>query len=501
MDFLNRIFLFFASIEGELFYNAHYLVAVVIVLYMLTYEYLSTKKNETLYLIIAFSLMFFRLIFLHMLLLRAHFFAVTHNKPFFLFIDYQLNTLSFIFLAWAFIYPQAKEKLWFQRYFFINIFLLILYPIMHFLWISGYLFKDLGIKLLGPENNFYIIDDYIYNIWQFIIIVFTIFYLHLRPGKSQNLLIKTFFGLLLTIQLAHLLNLSIGQGKISLLINIERVLPILASFSLVLAIYHNILSNLNQTQQKIEQLNLELEKKIEERTQELEKRNKELARAEHMASLGRVAAGLAHEVKNPLNSIEINLGLIKRYLSKSNINEKYEMLDILKLINGELNRLDFLIQEFLMFARPQKIKSAERDVKQFIQQILNLVKAESIKKNINIGTEFPDEKITASFDEALIKQVFLNIIINAFQSMGKGGKLNITIETVNNNIYFHISDTGCGIKKEILSQIFEPFFTTKDDGTGLGLSIAQRIIEEHGGTINVESTPGKGTEFIIQLSK
>ena len=497
---MDKIFAFFASIEGELFYNSHYLVAVVIVLFMLFYEWKREGEKEPLYLIIAFSLMLVRLLFLHFFLMRAHFFSIPHLTPFFPIIDFWFNTLSLIFLTWAFLFPYAKEKHWFKKYFYLNIAILFLYPLIHIsmVWISNNFFSGIGLKPMIPESQFLFIDNVIYSIWQFGLIAFTILYLRVR--KSPSILIKMFLGLILTIQFAYLINLFLEQRS-HFLINIERLLPITASFTLILAIYHKILLRIKQTQMEIEGWNRKLEEKVHERTQELETRNKDLARAEHLARLGNLAAGLAHEIKNPLNSIGLNLELLKRYLGKSQIENKSEMQDIIQLVNSEVLRLDSLIHEFLMFARPQKIKTKELDIKEFIQQVLTLIRAEADKKNIHIISRFPQEKITAFYDESLMKQVVLNIIINAFQSMENSGELKIilSISGLDNFLTIQISDTGHGIKNEILSQIFEPFFSTKENGSGLGLSIAQRIIEEHGGTITVKSFWRKGSSFFIKI--
>ncbi|MEW6088603.1 MAG: ATP-binding protein [bacterium] len=497
---MDKIFAFFASIEGELFYNSHYLVAVVIVLFMLCYEWKRAREKEALYLIIAFSLMLARLIFIHFLLVRAHFFSIPHPKPLFPIIDFWFNTLSLIFLAWAFLFPYAKEKTWFKKYFYLNIATLFLYPFIHVILIKASLnyLSGFGLSPMIPGSRFLFIDEVVYSVWQFGIIAFTILYL--RPRESPSILIKIFLGLILTIQFAHLINL-FSEERNSFLINIERILPITAAFTLILAIYHNILLRLKQTQMEIESWNRKLEEKVNERTLELEKRNKQLARAEHLARLGNLAAGLAHEIKNPLNSIGLNLELLKRYLEKSGLKEKDEMQDIIRLVNSEVLRLDSLIQEFLMFARPQKIKAKELDIKQFTRQVLTLIQAEADKKNICIISRFPQEKITAFFDESLMKQVLLNIIINAFHSMENGGELKVIIYRSDEKdfITIQVSDTGHGIKDEIINQIFEPFFSTKENGSGLGLSIAQRIIEEHGGQITVKSILDKGTSFFIKL--
>ncbi|MDD5773303.1 MAG: ATP-binding protein [bacterium] len=498
---MDKIFAFFGSLEGELFYNSHYLVAVVIVLFMLVYEWNRAKERETLYLIIAFCLMLVRLSFIHLMLVRNHFFSIPQTKPFYPIIDSWFNTLSLIFLAWAFLYPQAKGKSWFKRYFSLNIAVLFLYPLIHIslIRISRDFFSGAGLNPVTPGSQLLFIHDLFYSVWQFGIIAFTILYL--RPRESPGIFIKIFLGVTLAIQLAHLFNLFLGEGQIKVLINLERVLPIVASFMLVLAIYHNILLKLKQTQAEIKDWNHKLEEMVHERTRELETRNKDLARAEHLARLGNLAAGLAHEIKNPLNSIGLNLELLKRYLVKSELKEKDEMQDIISLVNGEVLRLDSLIQEFLMFARPQKIKAKELDIKEFIQQVLTLIRAEADKKNIHIVSRFPQEKVSAFYDESLMKQVFLNIIINAFQSMENGGELKIILDNsgIDNFLTIQVSDTGKGIKNEIITQIFEPFFSTKENGSGLGLSIAQRIIEEHGGSITVKSIWEKGTNFFIKI--
>lgn len=223
---------------------------------------------------------------------------------------------------------------------------------------------------------------------------------------------------------------------------------------------------------------------------------KEIARSQRLASVGRLAAGVAHEIRNPLSSIKGFATYFKeRYY---NIPEDKH---ISSLMIQEVDRLNRVVGQLHEFARPITISKKSIQIDNFIKDSLKLIERQASEANINIQTGFAPEINLAFIDPDRISQVLLNLYLNAIESMGTGGDLAVTVSTnvENLGIEIRVSDTGTGIDKDNLAHIFDPFFTTKASGTGLGLAIVHNIIEAHNGAINVESQKGQGTAFTICL--
>lgn len=220
----------------------------------------------------------------------------------------------------------------------------------------------------------------------------------------------------------------------------------------------------------------------------------ELYRHKEMALLGRLASGIAHEVKNPLGSMKGAAQYIREELKEKNM--KTEFADI---IIEEADRLNSLIMEFLQFARPLKIEKRDADINSLLSQILKIIIKEDRFKNIKFIQNFANSLPVIKADNNQIKQVLYNLIINAGEASLDNGVVEINTLSDFYNIYVTIKDNGKGISPEVLPNIFEPFFTTKKNGTGLGLSIAKQIISGHNGTIRVESIPCD-TKFTISLA-
>lgn len=231
---------------------------------------------------------------------------------------------------------------------------------------------------------------------------------------------------------------------------------------------------------------------------ELKKYEEEAKRAERLSTLGNLAAGVAHEIRNPLNAISIAAQRLKNEFVPQKDQGEYQ--NFTQTILKEIKRLDQTINQFLSLAKAQKLNLVNTEMSSFLGEVVSLMEIEAKEKNIVI-----ERKIEGNFQTRLdrdeMKKALVNIILNGIQAMSSGGKMNISgrLDSSGNEYIIQIKDSGPGIPEENLPKIFQPYFTTKDKGTGLGLAIAFRIINDHKGKIEVESELGKGTTFIIRL--
>jgi len=228
--------------------------------------------------------------------------------------------------------------------------------------------------------------------------------------------------------------------------------------------------------------------------QELEQAQTQLIRTEKLASIGQLAAGVAHEINNPLGTILIYSHLIQKSLEPDDPKRE----DI-ALVISEANRAKEIVQGLLSFAREKKLRASEININDILEEVLSLVVNQSLFHNIKIKKSFDQDPQAIVADETQLKQVFLNIILNAAQAMEGNGKLTISTIFDKKQIKIKIADTGPGIPPEVMGKLFSPFFTTKEKGTGLGLAISYGIIERHQGKIDVETELGKGSTFVITL--
>ena len=236
--------------------------------------------------------------------------------------------------------------------------------------------------------------------------------------------------------------------------------------------------------------------------------SQKLKRAEQLASLTTLAAGVAHEIKNPLGSISIYIQLIEKIIKKNIDNSSQcfsELKDYCAIIKEEIGRLEDTINSFLFSVRKLELNLEETNINSLILSTIDFLKYEIENNNINMEIKFDRDNLIMRIDERYIKQSLINIIQNAIDSILEKSEKNykkeiqIKLKTVDNFALIIIEDNGMGIKEELLPKIFEPYFTTKRHGTGLGLTNVARIIEAHNGNINIESEYGKGTKVIIKL--
>jgi signal transduction histidine kinase len=233
-----------------------------------------------------------------------------------------------------------------------------------------------------------------------------------------------------------------------------------------------------------------------------------LRRAENLASLTTLAAGVAHEIKNPLGSISIHLQLLQKTLAKklesvdNNAKPETDPSSLDKYFNvlkEEIDRLNRIVVDFLFAVRPMNLELREGDINALVLQIMEFVRLEMEQSNIMCFLELDKNLPKIQIDERYMKQAFLNLVKNSQAAMPQGGNFTISTHYVDNEIRISVCDTGVGISKEHITKIFEPYFTTREAGTGLGLTQVYKIIREHHGEITVDSTPGKGADFKITL--
>ncbi|MEH7107056.1 PAS domain S-box protein, partial [Bacillus sp. JJ1764] len=226
---------------------------------------------------------------------------------------------------------------------------------------------------------------------------------------------------------------------------------------------------------------------------ERKKQEEALHRQDKLAAVGQLAAGVAHEIRNPLTSM-------KGYTEFLQLDEKDpDRLEFLNIILDEIERVNTIVEDFMVLAKPKAVELEEKNVVPVIKNVVSLLEFEARKKNVRIHFNCNQEIIQIECDENRLKQVFLNFIKNGIEAMPNGGDLHVNTMIHENNVQISIQDTGVGIPKEKLEKLGEPFFTTKKNGNGLGLMVSFKIIESHNGKVFVESEPNKGTTFNILL--
>jgi signal transduction histidine kinase len=238
---------------------------------------------------------------------------------------------------------------------------------------------------------------------------------------------------------------------------------------------------------------------LAETNRRLEQAQADARRSERLAALGRLSAGLAHELRNPLGVIEASAEtLIKKQPSSVSLTG-----ELGGYILSEVNRLDTLVSRFLNFARPFKLDLRPQEITSVVEAALKAVHDRWPDAKVEVERHYAENLPQVAVDADLCEQVFTNLVINAYEAMPEGGKLRMSVARSNSDgrpgVEIEVGDTGPGIPAELREEIFNPFFTTKKNGVGLGLSIVSKIVDDHGGHIRVTSEPGQGACFRVFL--
>ncbi len=232
---------------------------------------------------------------------------------------------------------------------------------------------------------------------------------------------------------------------------------------------------------------------------ESRKSTEETIHTERLNALTLLAAGVAHEIGNPLNSLNIHLQLLERRLRKIPDTQRKDLMKTVDVAKEEIARLDAIIRQFLGAIRPTQLDCRLENLNQLVQESIRFLEAEIADRNIIVESELRSDLPLLEVDRTQIKQVFFNVIKNAFQAMKSGGILRVRTDADDRFATITFSDTGGGIPEAEMSKIFEPYFTTKAGGSGLGLLIVRRIIREHGGEMELLNSPGTGLSLTMKL--
>jgi signal transduction histidine kinase len=227
---------------------------------------------------------------------------------------------------------------------------------------------------------------------------------------------------------------------------------------------------------------------------------RQLEKAERLSSLGQLAAGVAHEIRNPLNAISMASQRLKRECSPADEEKRKEFETLAGVIRDEIRRLNGIIEEFLTFSKSRRLNLRDCPVQEVLQKIIHLISAEAASRGIALRTDWKEKPIVIPMDMDKLQQAFLNFTKNAMESISEEGTVTLSArETENAQVSVRITDTGCGMTTEEVERIFNPEYTTKEKGLGLGLPLSHEIIRGHGGEIRVLSRKGEGTTFEILL--
>jgi len=241
----------------------------------------------------------------------------------------------------------------------------------------------------------------------------------------------------------------------------------------------------------------ELETRVAERTAELVETHKQLVAQERIAALGRAAAQVAHEVKNPLSG----LLLYALHLKSTATNFSENEINLLDKIVRTINHLNSRVEQILGFARPVSLTTLDGNLNQIVTDILELLRPQLTANQVEVRLSLSEEGAHAMIDEASMRGALMNLMLNAVEAMPDGGLLSISVEQTDETLRLEIADTGSGIGEEQATKIFEPFYTTKEQGLGLGMPYSKKIIDQHGGTISLSSQLGKGTTITIVIPR
>ena len=237
----------------------------------------------------------------------------------------------------------------------------------------------------------------------------------------------------------------------------------------------------------------------------LQAEREELARraqlAEKLAAVGRLTAGLSHEIRNPLNAAALQLSVLERRVRKLPDDGQGSLLEPLVLVRDEIRRLDQTLQDFLLFSRPRELVRKPLPLESLLRKVADLLSGDAEARQVQLVVDVAPGTPAAAADEGVLRQVLLNLILNALDVSPRGGRIELQGRAGEDGIELVVADEGPGIPPEARNRLFEPFFTTKPNGTGLGLAIVHSLVDQHGGRVWVDQAEAGGAAFHIRLPR
>jgi two-component system sensor histidine kinase HydH len=237
----------------------------------------------------------------------------------------------------------------------------------------------------------------------------------------------------------------------------------------------------------------------------LQSEKRELARrasvAEKLAAVGTMTAGLSHEIRNPLNAASLQLAVLERRVRRLSAGDLPPLLEPLKLVRDEIARLEHLLQDFLQFARPRELTAQPLALEPLIAAVAELLTGDAERRGVRLERDLPPGLPKVLGEDERLRQVLMNLALNALEATPAGGRVRITAEKRPEDVFVAIDDSGPGIEERIRQRIFEPFFSTKASGSGLGLPIVHAIVTQHGGIVGADSSPLGGARFWFTLPR
>lgn len=248
-------------------------------------------------------------------------------------------------------------------------------------------------------------------------------------------------------------------------------------------------------QQQVEAVGVRIRTVVDQ----LHQARQQLVRSERLAAIGQLAAGVAHELRNPLTSVKLLIQTAARRGPAAALNEKQ-----LWVIQEEIARMETTIQGLLDFARPPALDRSRHDLRETVQRAISLVEGRAKQQKVAVRPQFPEQPVVVDGDHAQLHQVFVNLLLNGIEAAGQGGTVEVSLhaaEPAGDCCRTVFRDSGKGLPEAVREHIFEPFVTSKEHGTGLGLAVSRRIVEEHGGTIGAANHPQGGAAFTVVLPR
>jgi signal transduction histidine kinase len=249
--------------------------------------------------------------------------------------------------------------------------------------------------------------------------------------------------------------------------------------------------------EKMQQSHERLEKTVHALRQELSEKNRLLERKNRLAALGEMAAGMAHEIRNPLGGIQLYASMLA-----GDVKDRPESLKLVRKISGGVKHLEGLVGQVLQFTREMRAVVGPMDLREVVEQAVGLAGDVMVKRGVTCEIVGP-ERLDVTADARLVGQAVLNLVINGAEAMGQGGRMTVTFSTRADEkakqFVLVVQDGGPGLPADVMDKLFNPFFTTKDTGTGLGLAIVHRVVEAHDGTIVAGNAPEGGARFEIRI--